>query len=110
MTGKEDKLMFDNSANGSDGIIPRSFRYIWQAIERRREKFYVKTSFLEIYNEQIYDLLSEKRATLSCRLDSSNVGSKALLRRGLDLRELRGHPGLIRRTRGGDQATANWVT
>jgi len=89
MTGKENKLMFDNSADGSDGIIPRSFRYIWQAMESRREKFYVKTSFLEIYNEQIYDLLSEKRANLACRLDSSNVSSKALFRGRFNLHQLR---------------------
>ena len=41
------------------GIIPRVVRDIYNEINRRRDnfEFIVKVSFLEIYNEEIHDLL-----------------------------------------------------
>lgn len=42
------------------GIIPRSFEHVFSAIHASvNEQFLVRTSFLEIYNEQIRDLLSK---------------------------------------------------
>jgi len=42
------------------GIIPRALASIFQEIELKLEKEYtVKVSYLEIYNETLYDLLSE---------------------------------------------------
>jgi kinesin family protein 3/17 len=41
------------------GIIPRSFSHIVNLIESARDrKFLVRCSYLEIYNEEIHDLLS----------------------------------------------------
>lgn len=39
----------------------------------RREKVYVKASFLEIYNEQIVDLLSDDGRNLPCRWNQESV-------------------------------------
>jgi len=41
------------------GIVPRSIHYIFQAISNaaNTKKYLVRTSFLELYNEQLIDLL-----------------------------------------------------
>jgi hypothetical protein len=43
------------------GILPRAFCHIFQNIETAQEnsRFLVRASFLEIYNEEIRDLLSK---------------------------------------------------
>lgn len=38
----------------------------------RQEKFYVKASFLEIYNEQLRDLLNPSSGVLHCRWNVKN--------------------------------------
>jgi kinesin family protein 11 len=45
----------------SIGIIPRTVYEIFKEVEQRREKssVEVRASFIEIYNEQIIDLLSD---------------------------------------------------
>ena len=48
------------------GIIPRSFRHIFSSIkEASSTKYMVRVSFLEIYNEQIRDLLAIAQDSLS---------------------------------------------
>lgn len=43
------------------GIIPRAFDHVITAIQTSEAKHYmVQTSFIEIYNEDIYDLLDGK--------------------------------------------------
>jgi len=41
------------------GIVPRSIHYIFEAIRNaaNTKKYLVRTSFLELYNEQLVDLL-----------------------------------------------------
>lgn len=51
------------------GLIPKSIKYIWNIVGNRNEKFFIKVSFLEIYNEQINDLLNTKNNNLSVRWD-----------------------------------------
>jgi hypothetical protein len=59
MAGVEENLSRPSShMDETDGIIPRSFRYLWEEMTKRNEKFYIKASFLEIYNEQVRDLLN----------------------------------------------------
>ena len=53
--------------NKYSGIMPKSINYIWSTVSRRKEKFYIKVSFLEIYNEQINDLLNPTNANLQIR-------------------------------------------
>lgn len=50
------------------GIIPRTFGQVFDAIEHSGggAQFLVRASFLEVYNEQIRDLLSKVRQSSSC--------------------------------------------
>ncbi|XP_023556410.1 kinesin-like protein KIF15 [Octodon degus] len=63
----------DNFSHNLRGVIPRSFEYLFSLIDREREKagvgksFLCKCSFIEIYNEQIYDLLDSASAGLYLR-------------------------------------------
>lgn len=52
-------MMGDPQVEHLKGIIPRTFSHIVNFIESEGEKDYlVRCSFLEIYNEEIHDLLS----------------------------------------------------
>ena len=55
--------------NKYSGIMPKSINYIWSAVSRLQQKFYIKVSFLEIYNEQINDLLNPTNNNLQIRWD-----------------------------------------
>ncbi|XP_014813519.1 PREDICTED: kinesin-like protein KIF15 [Calidris pugnax] len=63
----------DNFTHCLRGVIPRSFEYLFFLIEREKEKagngksFLCKCSFIEIYNEQIFDLLDSASAGLFLR-------------------------------------------
>uniref|UniRef100_A0A671WE75 Kinesin family member 15 n=1 Tax=Sparus aurata TaxID=8175 RepID=A0A671WE75_SPAAU len=63
----------DNFTDELRGVIPRSFEYIFFLINREVERsgqsksFLCKCSFIEIYNEQIYDLLDTASASLFLR-------------------------------------------
>jgi hypothetical protein len=49
------------------GLIPKTVKYIWNTVSSRNEKIFIKASFLEIYNEQINDLLNPKNNNLQVR-------------------------------------------
>ncbi|XP_041533084.1 kinesin-like protein KIF15 isoform X3 [Microtus oregoni] len=63
----------DNFSHNLRGVIPRSFEYLFSLIDREKEKagagktFLCKCSFIEVYNEQIYDLLDSASAGLYLR-------------------------------------------
>uniref|UniRef100_A0AAQ5XES0 Kinesin motor domain-containing protein n=1 Tax=Amphiprion ocellaris TaxID=80972 RepID=A0AAQ5XES0_AMPOC len=63
----------DNFTDELRGVIPRSFEYLFFLINREAERsgqsknFLCKCSFIEIYNEQIYDLLDTASASLFLR-------------------------------------------
>ncbi|XP_036122442.1 kinesin-like protein KIF15 isoform X4 [Molossus molossus] len=63
----------DNFTHNLRGVIPRSFEYLFSLIDREKDKagagksFLCKCSFIEIYNEQIYDLLDSASAGLYLR-------------------------------------------
>ncbi|XP_032403994.1 LOW QUALITY PROTEIN: kinesin-like protein KIF15 [Xiphophorus hellerii] len=63
----------DNFTDELRGVIPRSFEYLFFLIGREVEtsgkskSFLCKCSFIEIYNEQIYDLLDSASASLFLR-------------------------------------------
>lgn len=63
----------DNFTDNLRGVIPRSFEYLFFLINREVERsensksFLCKCSFIEIYNEQIYDLLDSASASLFLR-------------------------------------------
>lgn len=63
----------DNFSHNLRGVIPRSFEYLFSLIDREKEKagagksFLCKCSFIEVYNEQIYDLLDSASVGLYLR-------------------------------------------
>ncbi|XP_067857923.1 kinesin-like protein KIF15 [Heptranchias perlo] len=63
----------DNFTHNLRGVIPRSFEYLFYLINREKEKagegknFLCKCSFIEIYNEQIFDLLDPASTGLFLR-------------------------------------------
>ncbi|XP_065064430.1 kinesin-like protein KIF15 isoform X2 [Rhopilema esculentum] len=65
----------DNFSHELRGVIPRGFEYMFSLINREQEKhgdrkeFICKCSFLEIYNEQIFDLLDPASVGLHLRED-----------------------------------------
>ena len=57
------------------GIIPRSSRYIFEEMIpnfRSSHKIIVRASFIEIYNEQTYDLLSPSEGSLPVRWNAAS--------------------------------------
>jgi kinesin family member 12 len=75
MSGIEDRLGREGwtpSDDGDDGLFPRSVRYMWERMTMRPEQFYVKASFLEIYNEQLRDLLNPSSGILHQRWNVRN--------------------------------------
>lgn len=68
--GREDSI--DEKVLSNDkfsGLMPKSVKYIWNTVTNKQEKFYIKVSFLEIYNEQINDLLNPGNTNLQIRWD-----------------------------------------
>ena len=70
--GREDAINEKILSNNKySGIMPKSINYIWSTVGKRKEKFYIKVSFLEIYNEQINDLLNIGNTNLQIRWDQN---------------------------------------
>ena len=63
MMGPASSLELDGDENHR-GIIPKSIRHIFGCIDaaEKGKKFLVRCSYLEIYNEQILDLLSKNNS------------------------------------------------
>ena len=72
MVGKTHTMQ--GHGGGSDrGVIPRAVADIFAAIQNgcghRTSKFFVRASFLQIYNEEISDLIKAERSSLQLRED-----------------------------------------
>lgn len=52
------------------GMTPRVFEYLFSRIQKEREEYTAKCSFLEIYNERILDLLNPSSMNLQIRGDT----------------------------------------
>jgi hypothetical protein len=59
------------SNNKYSGVMPKSIKYIWSTVASRKQKYYIKVSFLEIYNEQINDLLNPSNSNLQIRWEQN---------------------------------------
>ena len=68
--GRDDSINEKILSNDKySGIMPKSIKYIWNTVSNKNEKYYIKVSFLEIYNEQINDLLNINNTNLQIRWD-----------------------------------------
>eukprot|EP00741_Cyanophora_paradoxa_P009082 tig00000145_g8795.t1 len=74
MSGVEEIIGSDTSfkRNGTEGLIPRSIQYMFDEIARAPPgvRYTVRASYLEIYNEQIFDLLNVGSGNLPIRYSS----------------------------------------
>ena len=67
-TGKTFTMEGDRSSSVNKGIIPRSFEHIFTIIKGTTNKqFLVRCSMLELYNEEVRDLLSKSDDKLKLR-------------------------------------------
>jgi len=67
-----------------EGVIPRSVKDIFQHIvENKDTEFLVKVSFMELYNEQLFDLLSNKPRKEDTIVDIREDGNKGIKIPGL---------------------------
>ncbi|XP_069140645.1 kinesin-like protein KIF11-B [Argopecten irradians] len=59
------------------GIIPRAMNHIFEQLKTQDVEFSVRVSFLELYNEELFDLLGSGNDTLKLRIydDSTKKGS-----------------------------------
>ncbi|CAI6344212.1 unnamed protein product [Macrosiphum euphorbiae] len=65
----------DDENEDEKGIIPRAIQNIFNEVQNKSEEatFSIKASFIELYQEQVYDLLSPNRATLDIREDGRGI-------------------------------------
>lgn len=75
MMGPASSLELDGDEN-LRGIIPKSIRHIFGCIDaaEKGKKFLVRCSYLEIYNEQILDLLGKNNSTNLAIKEDPNKG------------------------------------
>ncbi|XVE50764.1 hypothetical protein DITRI_Ditri01bG0189500 [Diplodiscus trichospermus] len=79
MWGPPSAMVEDSSPRSHQGIVPRIFQMLFSAIQREQEdpdgkqiNYQCRCSFLEIYNEQIGDLLDPTQRNLEIKDDSKN--------------------------------------
>ena len=78
-TGKTFTITGIENDNDLKGIMPRAFENIFQQIQSDTKKQYlVRVSYLEIYNEEIRDLLNKKSPKLDLRDKDTGVYVKDL--------------------------------
>lgn len=71
--GREDSVNANILQNDNySGLIAKAIKYLWHQVGFRQEKYYIKVSYLEIYNEQINDLLNIKSTNLQMRGTNEN--------------------------------------
>lgn len=65
MTG--DEKLYDGELSESAGIIPRILFKLFETLELQKEDYVVKCSFVELYNEELKDLLGDSQEIASSR-------------------------------------------
>lgn len=86
-TGKTYTLEGSMDDSGRAGVIPRCIHTVFEALQRTADEYTVTVSHLEIYNEELSDLLAPPRGRP--RAQSRRTTSKSLYeaakRRGIDM-------------------------
>lgn len=65
MTG--DEKLYNGELSDSAGIIPRILFKLFETLELQNEDYVVKCSFVELYNEELKDLLNDSRDSSSLK-------------------------------------------
>lgn len=80
--GPSSSLEGEGANEAERGIIPKAIRHIFGYIDaaENKKKFLVRCSYLEIYNEQILDLLSKN--------NSENLAIKEDANKGIYIKDL----------------------
>lgn len=75
MTG--DEKLYNGELSDSAGIIPRILFRLFETLEHQKDDYVVKCSFVELYNEELNDLLSVSQDTAASKrlkiFDSDSV-------------------------------------
>lgn len=88
--GMEDLAYHSRELDERAGVIPRAIKHIFGALESAEAEYSVKASFLELYNEEITDLLAPDDANGSLiggterKMTLMEDGKGGVLVRGLD--------------------------
>ncbi|TPP64383.1 Kinesin family 1 [Fasciola gigantica] len=73
MTGeRSDKLRFAWENDPLVGVIPRALNHLFEALAKSNWDFSVRVSFLEVYNEELFDLLSATEINRLAIYDDAN--------------------------------------
>ncbi|KAF2879448.1 hypothetical protein ILUMI_26728 [Ignelater luminosus] len=77
MTGESKTIGMSLEGDEQAGIIPRAMAHLFDELSSIPRQYTVHASFLEIYNEELFDLLSDKTENKSIRLfeDQHQKGS-----------------------------------
>jgi kinesin family protein 3/17 len=67
--GKSYTMQGYTSSNDLKGVIPNSFAHIFEFIKVSKDiEFLIRCSYLELYNEEIRDLLANSKSNIKCEL------------------------------------------
>ncbi|XP_041368096.1 kinesin-like protein KIF11-B [Gigantopelta aegis] len=66
------------------GIIPRTMKHIFETLQSQDIEFSVRVSFLELYNEELFDLLGSTEDTLRLRIYEDNTKKGSVIISGLE--------------------------
>lgn len=73
--------------NGNDGVIPRAVEDIFETIKDKQDwEYKVTVAFMELYQEQLYDLLANKQRNqciVDIREDAKNIKIVGLTERAV---------------------------
>ncbi|CAL8086563.1 unnamed protein product [Calicophoron daubneyi] len=73
MTGeRSDKLRYAWETDPMVGIIPRALSHLFETLQQNGSDFSVRVSFLEVYNEELFDLLSAAESNRLTIYDDTN--------------------------------------
>ncbi len=67
--GKTHTMMGNLSQENLKGLQPRCLEYLFYLLKERQLETLIKVTYVEIYNEKIFDLLTEDDKALNLRED-----------------------------------------
>eukprot|EP01138_Halocafeteria_seosinensis_P012701 gb/GECG01012977.1/.p1 GENE.gb/GECG01012977.1/~~gb/GECG01012977.1/.p1 ORF type:complete len:1054 (+),score=126.95 gb/GECG01012977.1/:1-3162(+) len=89
--GEDGSLRYSDfkDGSGSHGLVPRSLQFLFQLCEQEPESsWHVSATYCEIYNEQVFDLLSQSSAPLPIKWETLDSGRRKSTG---NLKSIKGH-------------------